>query len=81
MSHDKHAHLVQMANQIAQYFEVQPAHAEAVNGVADHIRRFWEPRMRRAITEYVDGGGSELRPLAREAIVKLAAEAAKATST
>ncbi|MBS0319923.1 MAG: formate dehydrogenase subunit delta [Proteobacteria bacterium] len=80
MNHDPHARLVQMANQIAQFFEAQPVHAEAVNGVADHIRRFWEPRMRHAIYAYVDGGGTELRPLAREAVAKLAA-ASKTSST
>jgi len=68
-------HLVQMANQIAQYHEAFPDHAEAVDGVAGHIRKFWEPRMRAAIYEYLDAtGGKGLHPLAREALTSKAAE-------
>jgi formate dehydrogenase subunit delta len=68
-------HLVQMANQISQFFESQPDHAEAVTGVADHLRRFWDPRMRKEIIAHAEAGGSELRPLALEAVTRLAAEA------
>ena len=37
--------LVKMANQIADYFRAYPED-EAVEGVAEHIRQFWDPRMR-----------------------------------
>jgi formate dehydrogenase subunit delta len=68
-------HLVQMANQISQFFESQPDHAEAVTGVADHLQRFWDPRMRKEIIAHAEAGGRELRPLALEAVTRLAAEA------
>ncbi len=62
-------HLVQMANQIAEYHAVFPKHEEAVDGVANHLRRFWEPRMRSAIYEHLDGHkGAGLHPLVIEAL-------------
>ena len=53
MSREK---LVYMANQIATFFESQ-AHAKAVNGVADHINSFWEPRMRAQLLDILAEGG------------------------
>ena len=39
--------LIQMANQIGAFFEAMPDREEALEGIAMHIKRFWEPRMRR----------------------------------
>jgi formate dehydrogenase subunit delta len=50
--------LVRMANQIAIFFHSQPA-SEAANGVATHINKFWEPRMRRQFFDIVDNHGGE----------------------
>ncbi len=61
--------LVKMANEIAAFFESEPDHAVAVDGVAQHIKRFWEPRMRRGIFAWLDQqGGAGLSPLALEAL-------------
>ncbi|HET6552690.1 MAG TPA: formate dehydrogenase subunit delta [Dyella sp.] len=61
--------LVTMANDIATYFAVEPDHATAVNGVRDHLRRFWEPGMRRQLKEHsLAHDGEGLLPLAREAV-------------
>lgn len=51
--------LVYMANQIGKFFEVQKAD-EVVPGIANHIRKFWDPRMRKAIFVYLDQGGEGL---------------------
>lgn len=59
MSHDK---LVRMANDIANFFATQPQD-DAEAGVADHINRFWEPRMRRQLFDHLDAGGAGLKPL------------------
>lgn len=59
MSHNK---LIRMANDIAAFFETQPKDEGEV-GVADHINRFWEPRMRRHLFEAIDAGGAGLKPL------------------
>jgi formate dehydrogenase subunit delta len=46
--------LVRMANQIGQFFEAMPDRPEALEGVAVHLKKFWEPRMRRALLAHVD---------------------------
>jgi formate dehydrogenase subunit delta len=62
-------HLIQMANQIGQFHASLPDHAAAVSGTASHIRRFWDPRMRRALLAHVDQHhGEGLDPLVLEAI-------------
>lgn len=48
--------LVKMANQIAAFFAAEPDRKAAVEGVAGHLKRFWEPRMRREILAMVDRG-------------------------
>ena len=62
--------MVHMANQIANFFASYPKE-EAVAGVADHLQKFWEPRMRKQITEYVAHGGGCLHELAIEAVKRL----------
>ena len=68
--------LVYMANQIGKFFEVQRAD-EVVPGIADHIKKFWDPRMRKAIFAYIDEGGDGLDPRVREAILYLKEHAGK----
>jgi len=65
--------LVYMANQIAAFFDAEaPDHAPAA--IADHIRKFWDPRMRRQIFEHLAAhGGEGLKPAALAAIQSLAA--------
>ena len=62
--------LVIMANQIARFFSVQP-HDKAVAGVADHIAKFWDPRMRQMIRDHLAAGGRGLDPLAKTAVARL----------
>lgn len=62
--------LTRMANQIATFFASQPE-AERVNGVATHINKFWEPRMRRDFFTLVDAGGEGMLPLVIEAAKKV----------
>ena len=46
--------LVQMANNIGDFFAADPDKAKGAKGVADHIRSFWEPRMRKQIFAHLD---------------------------
>lgn len=64
--------LVYMANQIGTFFESQGAD-KAVVGTADHIKKFWDPRMRAQIIAYLKAGGAGLDPPVRAAIESLAA--------
>ena len=62
--------LVYMANQIGKFFAHQ-GEDKAVASVADHLEKFWDPRMRASIVAHLDAGGNGLDRLVREAIKKL----------
>ncbi len=62
--------LAYMANQIAKFFENQP-HEQAINGVADHISSFWEPRMRRQFFAMLESDARQFNPLVVEAAKKV----------
>jgi len=51
--------LVKMANQIASFFEAEPDRKVALDGIASHLKRFWDPRMRRELLRFVDEHGGE----------------------
>jgi len=62
--------LIMMANQIARNLAVQGE--DKVAGLtADHISRFWDPRMRSVIITHVAEGGDDLSPAARAAVLLL----------
>ena len=63
--------LVAMANDIAAFFAAEPDANSASTKVADHLRRFWAPRMREQLLAYVRTGGDGLAPLARSAVERL----------
>lgn len=71
MSHEKSPDkLVYMANQIGKFF-VSQGPDKVVSGTAEHIRKFWDPRMREAIFLHLDKGGAGLDPDVRAAINRL----------
>lgn len=59
--------LVYMANQIATFFASQP-HKEGVEGVATHINKFWEPRMRQQLFRLLEDGPDGFHPLVLECV-------------
>jgi len=71
--------LVKMANDIGDFFRAEPERADAVAGIANHLQRFWDPRMRRAIMNYASAGGEGLDDLVREAVARLKVPAATNT--
>ena len=70
--------LIHMANRIGAFFEALPDRQEGLNGVAEHLRRYWEPRMRGQLLEWLDSDkadadldgtmGEALSPFVRESI-------------
>jgi formate dehydrogenase subunit delta len=62
--------MVRMANQIASFFASYP-HEEAVQGTADHVNKFWEPRMRSQLLAYLAKGGDGLAPLVKDAAAQI----------
>lgn len=69
-SEKKTDRLVHMANQIADFFAAYPRE-EAIVGAADHLKKFWDPRMRRTILDHVQVGGAGLRDVALDAVRRL----------
>jgi formate dehydrogenase subunit delta len=67
MSPDK---LVYMANQIGKFF-AHEGEAKAVADTADHLAKFWDPRMRTAILKHLDDGGAGLDPIPLKAVQML----------
>ena len=76
-------HLVKMVNDIASFFESEADRSKGAKGVADHIKSFWDPRMRREILTYLDdqkgAGLSDLALLALNTHRDRLAERAQAT--
>ena len=70
--HDHVGKLVRMANQIATFFESQREDVR-IPGIADHIRLFWEKKMRRDIYQHLDQGGEGLKPIVITALEQLRA--------
>jgi formate dehydrogenase subunit delta len=62
--------LVYMANQIGTFFASQ-GEDKAPAAIAEHLRKFWDPRMRAGILAYLDSGGAGLEPLVRQAVERL----------
>lgn len=62
-------HLVKMANQIGQFFEAEPDRDQAILDIATHLKRFWDPRMRKAIVAHAETGGENLKEIVATALV------------
>lgn len=63
--------LVTMANQIGSFYETMPDRAKALTDIAEHIKKFWDPRMRRELLAYVDAPNQhawQLIPVVSESI-------------
>ncbi|OZI71194.1 formate dehydrogenase subunit delta [Bordetella genomosp. 12] len=68
--------LIRMANRIGDFFEAYPDNAEALEGIANHIEKFWEPRMRWQLLDFLaahpDGQAADisLHPLLRLSVMQ-----------
>jgi hypothetical protein len=61
-----------MANQIADNFDYGPDQSKAVEGVVDHLTRFWTLDMKQSIVEQSRNGSIGLNEIAAAAIEALA---------
>jgi formate dehydrogenase subunit delta len=59
--------VVLMANQIARNFSAQ-RHEAAAAAVADHIAKFWDPRMKAIIFDLAEQHAADLTPVAADAV-------------
>lgn len=62
--------LIHDANEIAKYFAAYPRE-EAIAGIADHIKKFWDPRMRAELQSMLAQNEASLHALVREAGARL----------
>jgi formate dehydrogenase subunit delta len=70
--HGSAEQLVRMANDIGNFFRAEPVRNDAIDGIANHISKFWTKSMRRKIAAHGERGLDELP---REALRRLAAHA------
>jgi len=61
--------LIYMANQIGKFFAHEGGD-KAVESIADHLDKFWDPRMRAAIFDHLHAGGAGLDPLVHKAVAR-----------
>ena len=61
---------VRMANQIGDFFKSY-SEKEALDGIADHINKFWEPRMRTLFFAHLDAGGEGLSDIVKRAAAQV----------
>jgi formate dehydrogenase subunit delta len=65
-SHQTAEKLIRMANQIGTFFLSQPKNTQ-IEGISQHINKFWEPRMRQQLFVHIDNGGDGLLPIVKDA--------------
>lgn len=53
--------IVMMANQIGDFFAPYPPERRA-EGIRNHLRTYWDPRMREELLALIDAGGAGLAP-------------------
>ena len=74
-AHGSGEQLAKMANDIANFFRSEPERKDAVAGIANHIAKFWTPRMRQRLVDYErEQHGAGLDELSREALHALATQ-------
>lgn len=57
-------YLVKMINQIALNFGYVKEQEKIAALVAEHIQKFWDPRMKKELAEYVEQGGHGMSDMA-----------------
>ena len=66
------AQLVRMANDIGNFFRGETREEDQIAGVTNHLRKFWDLRMRRQLVAHLSAGGEGLLEPARSAVLLLA---------
>lgn len=63
------SNLVSMGNQIAEFFASWDDREQALEGFAQHLKRYWAPSMRRSLAEQFASGQAEgLHPLLEDVL-------------
>jgi len=64
--------LIRMLNRIGDFFAAMPDRDEAMRGIADHVQKFWEKRMRQQLEVMLaqPEHAGQIQPIIREALQK-----------
>jgi formate dehydrogenase subunit delta len=74
--------LIKMSNEITAFFVGEHDEQAATAAVANHLRRYWDPRMRKQIIAYYEERqGAGLVDIAKNAVAQLAAQSKAAASS
>jgi len=65
-------HLVKMVNEISAFWIGEAGLEKAAPAVCNHLKRYWDPRMRREIVAYYRAGAGGLCDVGRDAVALLA---------
>ncbi len=57
-------YLIKMINQIATNFSYAKDEEKIAELTAEHIQKFWDPRMKTSLADYVEQGGHGISPIA-----------------
>jgi formate dehydrogenase subunit delta len=71
--------LIQMANDIGNFFRAEPQREEAIAGIMNHLSKYWTRRMREKLIAQVQHGNEGLDDLPGEALKRLMADTAAPT--
>jgi NADH-dependant formate dehydrogenase delta subunit FdsD. len=66
--------LVTMANDITDFFHGAVSADEVASSVATHLRRYWDPRMRKQIIAHWQAGAAGLSESAKQGVAQLASQ-------
>jgi len=67
---DHDATEIRLINKVVVHFGYLPTE-QAVTEVAEHVRKFWDPRMKRRLFDLVDAAAGDLEPVALAAVALL----------
>ena len=71
VAHGSTKQIVRMANDIGNFFRADPDRKAALEGISNHMNKFWTRRMRQKILDYAAQGGNELDELPKAALAQV----------
>ena len=80
MRSDGPEQIVRMANDIGNFFRAETDRQVALDGISNHINKFWTRRMRQRLLDYVQHGGKELDELPLAAVAQVTVAPAPAAA-
>src|ERR1700753_1176102 len=71
VAHGSAGHIVRMGTGSRTFFRAEPDRKVALDGISNHMNKFWTRRMRQKILDYAAQGGKELDELPKAALAQV----------